>query len=200
MKTVIFDFGNVVGFFDHGRTLRRLEQYTDMTAQQMLAQIYSGELEEDFESGRIDGDEFLRRFIEECGLTCAREVVAELCCDIFWPNPEICELVPKLKPRYQILLGSNTNILHACFFKEKFAEVLRHFDHLVLSHEIGKRKPSRAFFEHCQTLAQGAPQECVFVDDLIANVESARALGWKGIVYQPDDGVHEKLRAAGVEV
>jgi putative hydrolase of the HAD superfamily len=200
MKTIIFDFGNVVGFFDHGRTLRGLEQYTDMTGPEIIAQVYASQLGEDFESGRIDGDAFLGRFLKECRLTCTAEVLTDLCSDIFWPNPEICELIPRLKPRYQILLGSNTNILHARRFRAQFAEVLSHFDHLVLSHEIGQRKPGRAFFEHCQTLARGAPQECIFVDDLTANVESACTLGWKGIVYQPNDGVLDKLRAAGVEV
>ena len=199
MKTVIFDFGNVVGFFDHWRTLGRLEQYTDMTGHDM-AKVYLGQLGDDFESGRIDGEEFLQRFMRECRLQCQRDVLAEVCADIFWPNPEICELIPKLQPRYQVLLASNTNVLHAGFFKRQFADVLKHFDALVLSHEIGFRKPDLSFFRHCQSLAQGAPGECVFLDDLADNVKSAQTLGWKGIVYQPNEGILEKLRATGVEV
>ena len=36
MQTIIFDFGNVVGFFDHGRTLNRLQEFTDMTPAEMF--------------------------------------------------------------------------------------------------------------------------------------------------------------------
>ena len=40
----------------------------------------------------------------------------------------------------------------------------------------------------------------LFVDDLPTNVEAAEKFGWNGIVYQPDGGLIDKLRAAGVEV
>jgi putative hydrolase of the HAD superfamily len=200
MRTIIFDFGNVVGFFDHWRTLRKLERFTDMPAQEMYSTIYSGALEDAFESGTIGEDEFLERFCGGCRLKCTQADLADAMADIFWPNPEVCDLIPALQTRYRILLGSNTNIIHSRWFRKQFADVFRHFDALVLSHEIGVRKPRVEFFKHCQTLADGEPSECLFVDDLHENVASARTLGWKGIVYQPKDGLIENLRAAGIRV
>jgi len=47
-------------------------------------------------------------------------------------------------------------------------------------------------------LADCAPGECVFIDDLPANVEGARACGWNGLVYR---GVTElKKSLAELEV
>jgi glucose-1-phosphatase len=200
MKTIIFDFGNVVGFFDHMRALRRLEPYTRMSAREMYAMAIAGDLEDAFESNRISEEEFLARFVGGCKLSCSRQVLAEACADIFWPNPEICELIPRLKPRYRLLLGSNTNPIHSRFFRKQFADVLRQFDALVLSHEIGVRKPGAGFFEHCQTLVECRPEECLFLDDVADNVAGARRHGWQGIVYQANDGVLEKMRAAGVRL
>ncbi len=74
-----------------------------------------------------------------------------------------------------MLLGSNTNEVHAQQFRRQFAEVLSHFDALVLSYEIGQRKPNAGFYAHCQELAQAAPHEIVFIDDLPANIAGARA-------------------------
>ena len=34
IKTLLFDFGNVVAFFDHDRAVRRLLPHTDLTAEQ----------------------------------------------------------------------------------------------------------------------------------------------------------------------
>ena len=200
MKTIVFDFGNVVGFFDHRRTLRKLERFTDMPGQEMYAAIYAGELEDAFERGAIGEEEFLQRFCEGCRLKCTRADLADAMADIFWPNPEVCDLVPQLKTRYRILLGSNTNIIHSRWFRKQFADIFLHFDALVLSHEIGVRKPKVEFFMHCQALAAGEPSECLFIDDIHANVASARTLGWKGIVYQPDSGLLDDLRAAGISV
>jgi putative hydrolase of the HAD superfamily len=69
---------------------------------------------------------------------------------------------------------------------------------LVLSFEIGHRKPFAGFYEHCQTLAEAEPHEIVFIDDLTANTAAARTHGWHGIVYRPGEGLAQKLRALGV--
>jgi HAD superfamily hydrolase (TIGR01509 family) len=200
MKTVIFDFGNVVGLFDHRLTLDRLAPYTDLSADEMFARVYQGSLETEIEKGLIDRSEILRRVHDLWQLRCDVEFLAHSIANIFTPNPEVCALIPQLRPRYRILLGSNTNDIHACHFRKQFAEVLSHFDALVLSCEIGQRKPEAGFYEHCQQHAQAAAHEIVFVDDLHVNIEAARAHGWHGIVYRPGEGLAQKLRALGVVV
>jgi glucose-1-phosphatase len=200
MKTVIFDFGNVVGLFDHRLTLDRLAPFTNLSAEEMFARVYQGSLETEIEKGLIDRSEILRRVHDLWQLRCDLEFLAHSIADIFTPNPEVCALIPQLRPRYRILLGSNTNDIHACHFRKQFAEVLSHFDALVLSCEIGQRKPDAGFYEHCEKHAHAAAHEIVFVDDLHVNIEAARAHGWHGIVYRPGGGLAQKLRALGVVV
>ena len=81
-----------------------------------------------------------------------------------------------------------------------YADVLRHFDHLVASHHAGARKPHPDFFAYAARFAMAEPHECLFIDDLPANVAAAARVGWKGIVYAPDGTLSDKLREAGVEV
>jgi glucose-1-phosphatase len=200
MRALVFDFGNVVGYFDHYQALNKLAAHTDMTPRAMYAAIYDTDLEDAFESGRITAAEFLRQFRSLCGLRCDDEFLSAACADIFRPNPDVCALLPKLKPGYRLLLGSNTNELHAVQFRRQFADVLRHFDHLVLSYEVGVRKPRAGFFEHCQLLAGCPAHECLFIDDLPANVEGARACGWHGIVYKGIEALRAELAALGVRV
>jgi putative hydrolase of the HAD superfamily len=198
IKTVVFDFGNVIGYFDHQLTLKRLTAHSDLSADALLAAFNWSQLEDNYESGRLSTAEFLQRLRTIGQLRCADELLAEAWSDIFWPNPEVCALLPVLKPRYRLLLGSNTNDLHARQFRRQFAEPLRYFDALVLSHEIGVRKPRAGFFQHCQELAQCAPEECLFIDDLPANVAGAKALGWQGIVYTGIDDLRARLAALGI--
>jgi glucose-1-phosphatase len=200
MKTIIFDFGNVVGFFDHGRALEKLGPFTPLTREAMYASVYAGTLEDEIERGLLAVPDFVRQVHELWQLRCDVEFLVSAVADIFWPNPEVCELIPKLKLRYRILLGSNTNAIHADRFREQFADVLAHFDALVMSYEIGVRKPSAEFFGHCHRLAQADASECVFIDDLPANIEGARAAGFRGILYRPQEDLAGKLRALGVEV
>lgn len=62
--------------------------------------------------------------------------------------------------------------------RETFAQL---FDVVVLSGEVGMRKPDPPIYMHtCGELGL-EPGRCVFVDDLLANVEGAEAVGMKGI-------------------
>jgi FMN phosphatase YigB (HAD superfamily) len=199
MKTIIFDFGNVVGFFDHRRALEKLRPFSPLTPEEMYASVYAGTLEDRIERGQLTPPVFLRMVHELWRLRCDVDFLAHAIGDIFWANPEVCELIPKLQGRYRILLGSNTNAIHARQFLKQFADVLSHFDSLVLSHEIGTRKPDADFFLHCQRHAQAQVSECVFVDDLAANIAGARSVGFHGLHYRPGEGLAAQLRALGVE-
>jgi FMN phosphatase YigB (HAD superfamily) len=200
IETLAFDFGQVLGFFDHGRTFGKLEPHTGMTAQEMFAAVYAGDLEDDFESGRISEQEFLRRFRAICRLRCDDDHIAAAVADIFWPNEALCALIPQLKQRYRLVLGSNTNAVHARRFLAQFADTLSHFDGLVLSHEVGARKPARAFFDEVVRVAGCTADRCVFIDDLPANVAGARAGGLEGIVYTDVEGLQDSLRKLGVDL
>jgi putative hydrolase of the HAD superfamily len=55
------------------------------------------------------------------------------------------------------------------------------FDAVVISAEVGMRKPEERIFQHAAGLLGLAPEECVFVDDIEANVLAAEALGMTGV-------------------
>ena len=96
--------------------------------------------------------------------------------DIFEMNAPVGDLVARLKTLgYTLLLGSNTYGLHAPFYRKKFRATLDHFDHFVFSHEAKSLKPDRGFFDACVKAAGVPAGSCVFIDDLAANVEGARA-------------------------
>lgn len=198
IKTVVFDFGNVIGFFDHRRTTRRLLQWSAHPEDQLHRLVYGGPLETAYEHGRLTSAEFVRQVKEVGCLTCPEEEIASAWSDVFWPNEETVALVPELSRRYTLLLGSNTNELHAVQFKRQFRETLKHFHALVLSHEVGARKPQPEFFKHCQRLAGCAAKECLFIDDLEVNVDGARQVGWQGIVYRPGGELKQQLANLGL--
>jgi FMN phosphatase YigB (HAD superfamily) len=188
----------VLGFFDYRRTLKRLAAHTDLSGPEMYAAICESALGDAYESGRMSSAEFLTGIRALCRLRCSDEVLSEAWSDIFHPNVEVCGLVTALKPRYRLLLGSNTNELHSRWFRRQFADTLQHFDHLVLSHEIGVCKPDAGFFEHCLGHAGAEAEECLFIDDLPANIAGARACGWQGIVYRSFEDLQHQLRELGV--
>jgi len=55
------------------------------------------------------------------------------------------------------------------------------FDALVISGEVGLRKPEPAIYRLAAERLGAQPQECVFVDDLAANIRGAAAVGMVGL-------------------
>jgi putative hydrolase of the HAD superfamily len=58
------------------------------------------------------------------------------------------------------------------------------FDHLIISAEVGVIKPDPRIYHLALDRMGIAPAEAVFTDDVIENVEAARALGMHAIHYQ----------------
>ena len=55
------------------------------------------------------------------------------------------------------------------------------FDAVVISGECGMRKPEEAIFRHAAEGLSLEPRECVFIDDIDANVAAAVACGMAGV-------------------
>jgi putative hydrolase of the HAD superfamily len=61
------------------------------------------------------------------------------------------------------------------------------FDAVVISGQVGMRKPEPAIYHHVLELLQLPAQRCAFVDDLAANVRAAAALGMVGVHHRSYD-------------
>jgi len=200
IRTIIFDFGNVLAFFDHQRAIEKLRPYTTLAPAELMLILYGGELEVAYERGQISTERYFAIVKEDGRLTCDQSIFVDAFVNIFTENTAVTSLVPKLAERYRLLLASNTNEAHCTKFREQFAHVLSHMHHIVVSQEVGSRKPQRLYFEHCQRLANAEPGECLFIDDLPSNVHAAEAFGWQGIVLTPGVDLVKRLREYGIVV
>src|SRR6478735_5913012 len=97
IRTIFIDFGNVIGFFDHHRATARLAPFTDLPEPDLFRALYGGQLEEDYEHGRITTEEYVAGAIKAGGLTCTPDEFVSAFQAIFTPNPEILDLIPRLK-------------------------------------------------------------------------------------------------------
>jgi putative hydrolase of the HAD superfamily len=67
------------------------------------------------------------------------------------------------------------------FSREDLGDV---FDAILISGEVGMRKPDREIFLHAARLLALEPAQCVFVDDLAQNAVGAREAGMEAIVHR----------------
>jgi putative hydrolase of the HAD superfamily len=68
------------------------------------------------------------------------------------------------------------------------------FDSVVLSGEVGMRKPEEEIFLHAADTLGLPPAQCVFVDDLAANIAAAQACGMTGVLHTEPAGTAQALQ------
>jgi putative hydrolase of the HAD superfamily len=201
---LIFDFGNVVAHFDYLKVSERFGARLGVSAQVFRQKILERGFAEQlnrFESGRIAPEEFAAETMAMAGLDLSyAEFVADWQ-DMFWLNEPVARLIEHLKSLgYRLLLGSNTNVLHAAHYRRQFAATLNLLDRLVLSYEVGHLKPDIRFYQACVAASERPARSCLFIDDLEENVEGARRAGLIGLHYVDTPTLIADLGRHGIEV
>jgi glucose-1-phosphatase len=204
LPALIFDFGNVVAFFDYLRACDRLGARLGLGGEEVRKRL----LERGFahklallESGKLSPADFATRVAAELDLSISFDDFARDWEDIFWLNEPVSRLIAALKSNgYTLILGSNTNSMHALHFRRKFAATLDQFDAYVLSHEVGHLKPDARFYEACARAAGVPAASCVFIDDIAENVEGARNAGLKSVHYRDTANLITSLKDLGIEI
>ena len=116
------------------------------------------------------------------------------------PNHVMIELVRELRGRgvHTALLTNNVREWEP-LWRSKLPEIDELFEVVVDSAFVGMRKPDPAIYELTLERLGVGGEECVFVDDLEPNCETARALGMLAVRFeQPAQAVPE-IRSALVQ-
>lgn len=98
---------------------------------------------------------------------------------------ESVDIVHELKTEgYRLYILSNMSKDGYESFVETRPEFFNQFDGMCFSFQIGMIKPSPEIYKYFLQKYSLNPAECIFIDDRLANIEAARAVGIKGIVYR----------------
>lgn len=68
------------------------------------------------------------------------------------------------------------------------------FDTLLLSHEVGLRKPSSDIYDFALDALQASPQTTVFIDDDPENTQAASQVGIHGVTFVSPEQLKNDLK------
>ena len=103
------------------------------------------------------------------------------------PHREYIDLLKKLKNEgYRILLLSNTCDTIVPYLLNRFG-ISDLFDHLYLSYQIKKAKPSLEIFRYLLKEEKISPNDCIFIDDNPTNIDASLQVGMHGVLFHNDD-------------
>lgn len=107
--------------------------------------------------------------------------------------PGISGLLAKVAKRVPQYALTNTNQAHHLYWSRHLGNFVSHFKEIFLSYKIGLRKPDAEAFQFV-VQAIGMPAgRILFFDDVLANIEGARACGLQTVHVTTTSIVPEML-------
>lgn len=202
IKAIIFDLGNVLIDFDHRIAAREVARFTDKTAQQIFDFFFDSELTGIFEEGKISPREFFLKVKETLNSELDYDEFVPIWNKIFFlseKNHAVYALAKHLKEYYKLALLSNINILHFEYLKKRFS-VFDAFHHIIMSYELGLRKPSALIYQKALEILGVLPEEVFYTDDRPELVQSASQLGIKAFIFKGIEQLKKDLISAGINI
>jgi putative hydrolase of the HAD superfamily len=180
ITTIIFDLGGVILNLDQDRTLRAFKRLgVDLEDINEMSTIFS-----DFEVGKINANDFRQAIMTHLKGNATKSEI-----DSAW-NAMLLDLPTErltylkfLRKNFNVHLLSNTNSIHIDAFNKYLLDEhpnldwYAQFDKVYYSYEIGLRKPNKDIYEFVLQENNLKPHECLFIDDLKANLNGAGHVG-----------------------
>ena len=186
MKAILFDLGNVVIYLDEQQSYREFARLGGISVEEVLEKAKTAPFFHAYERGLIHSGEFRTgiRDLLACESLSDQEIDQAWNAMLIRIDPKLLDVLLEIKRKYSIMVLSNTNVIHEQAFHEMLAEVSSYshlnelFDHVYLSQEIHQRKPDAAAWQLILAEHPGIqPDEVLFLDDRLENLEAAKSLG-----------------------
>jgi FMN phosphatase YigB (HAD superfamily) len=195
IDTVVFDIGRVLVRLDFSRILAYFARHglDPGSIDLLLERIELGA----YERGDFDGDELLRRIAALGDGGMSVDELREHWLGMFLPERRMIELARGLAASRRVYLLSNIGDLHWHFLSREID--IASIGHGALpSFQARACKPDPAIYRKAEQLFGLEPARTVFIDDLLANVDTARQRGWHAIHHLSPAATLRDLEALGV--
>lgn len=188
VKAIVFDLGGVIVDLDINKTRNELAVLLGLEQPELYYSQTHVPLFSDYEVGKITADAFLDGLLKQSLNGTTREKLIEAWNAMLLNIPvKRIEMLERLKPGYRLFILSNTNSIHVERFEKMapgYNTLSELFDSAFYSHLLGVRKPDQTIFEAVIAQASLDVTSTLFVDDLPANIEAAKQLGFKTLLIE----------------
>ncbi len=198
ISVVVFDLGNVLIPFDYDLIIKKLNAISEGLGDKFY-KLYKENyhLHREFERWEISTEGFINTMLDWLDNKVTAEEFCKLYSDIFTVNEQTTSLLPNLKEKYKLVLLSNTNYIHQKYGWEQY-DFLKHFDKLILSHEVGAIKPEEKIYKAVEDFTGQPAGAHIFIDDIAEYAQGARDMGWSAIQFTGYGDLIIELKKAGI--
>lgn len=195
----LFDLGNTVIKLAYERVMDRICNSSSTTRDELLEHFDAPRSYRDMERGTATFHDFYETMRERAGYRGSAQEFHALWSDFFdGPIPGIEQVLDEVRKRYRVAFLSNSNEVHAELIPREFAALFQKDDRFIFSYRFQCAKPDPELYRRALEVVGALPHQVVFIDDLLENVQAARALGMHAIQFEDSAQLMQALRADGL--
>lgn len=201
LRAVVFDYGMVLTGPPDPAAYAELQRISGLSSER-LDHFYWADRHA-YDEGKLTGMTFWQKIVRDAGLSLSDATIAELndWDARMWTtqNPAMVAWHGRLRERglKTAILSNMGDSVHESI--ERAFDWIGRFDVRVWSYELRVAKPDPEIYEHVLQKLEVRPEEALFLDDKLVNIEAAHALRMKGIVFSDVKQLRADLVAAGLD-
>ena len=163
IRYLFFDLGVVLFDFDHAKGCRQIAAVSGCSPEKVDSILFESGLEDAFETGLVDADEFHSQFCQASGGSPSKEDLLNACSDIFSMNVSMMPVVGQLAVvGFPMGILSNTCSAHWEHVFENHTFLRQNFRDYVLSYESKSMKPDGKIYLDAIKVANVSASEIFF--------------------------------------
>ncbi|WP_420642310.1 HAD family hydrolase [Candidatus Leptofilum sp.] len=200
IQAIIFDVGGVLLRTEDRAPRQQWEARLGLEPGGAEALVFNSEMGQSAQRGDITEPELWRWIGSHLNLSLEETAAFR---QGFWAGDkldwELVALIRQLKTQYQTAIISNyaSNLRPELTKQFKIANV---FDEIIISCEEKIMKPGSEIFHRALARLGRKPEEAIFIDDFLHNVEAAQNVGLAAIHFQPGIDLPQALEKLGVSL
>ncbi|HXY01333.1 MAG TPA: HAD-IA family hydrolase [Candidatus Limnocylindrales bacterium] len=202
LRAIIFDIGRVLVRVDVRRVQLGLAKCKSLTPEELWSAIEKDPRWRDWQEGRMSSRDWHQNLSSRLGLSLDFEQFANVWNSALDPEPiHPDSFFERLSKFYKLGLLSNTDPIHVAHLETTYS-FFRYFPKNVRTYScsLGASKPDPLIFREALRACKVRAEQSVYVDDIAAYAEAARALGLQAIHYQSPAQLHQELLSVGIKV
>ncbi len=193
IRAVFFDLGGVIVRTEFQAPRQRLAERLGMEYEDLVKVVFDSDSGQKATIGEVTPADHwasvmkrLRRSHSEMDAIRAEFFAGDII------DRALLNFLRSLRGRYKTGLISNAwGDLREFILREKFDDA---FDKMIISAEAGAAKPDPKIYRIALEQLEVSPNEAVFVDDFIENIEACEKIGMRGIHFKDAESAIEQVK------
>jgi len=203
LRAVVFDYGMVLTGTPDPAAHAAMVRITGLSVEQFESCYWADR--HAYDEGKLSGITFWQKLVKDAGLdqqlSLAQVEELNQWDARMWTtqNPAMLAWQLQLKERGVLtaILSNMGDAVHENIARE--LDWIERFDAQVWSYQLGVAKPDPAIYLHILKELNVRPEESLFLDDKQVNIDAARSLGMKALLFTTVAQLRADLIATGLD-